>query len=157
MKIQLHAVGKRMPAWVSLGYNEYAKRLSGECSLVLKEVSAGKHSKNASTQQIIDAQGVRLISSLPHRAHVVALDVNGTHWSTEQLAKIMSIWMHQGKDISLLIGGPEGLSENCLQRADQRWSLSALTFPHPLVRIILAEQLYRAYSIIKNHPYHRAG
>jgi len=88
---------------------------------------------------------------------VIALDVLGKSWSTEQLSGQLDQWLASGQDIVLLVGGPEGLSKACLQRADQKWSLSALTFPHPLVRVILAEQLFRAWSILSNHPYHRGG
>lgn len=157
MKICLHAVGNRMPGWVGQGYEEYAKRLTGECSLLLREIQPSKRSRNTSPDRIVEEEGTRLIESLPKTVHVVALDVLGKPWTTEQLADSMKNWMQFGKDVSLLVGGPDGLSSECLQRADQKWSLSPLTFPHPLVRVIVAEQLYRAYSIIKNHPYHRAG
>jgi len=146
-----------MPSWVEQGYQEYAKRMLGDCQLILDEIPAGKRSKNASTAKIVEEEGVRLLKSLPKQSHIVTLDVKGWPWSTEQLAKNMGQWMQDGKDISLLVGGPEGLSKDCQNAAHQSWSLSALTFPHPLVRVILAEQLYRAYSILKNHPYHRAG
>jgi 23S rRNA (pseudouridine1915-N3)-methyltransferase len=146
-----------MPDWIEQGYEEYARRLKGECTLSLKEIPPGKRGKSVSVSRTIEEEGQRLLGSIPKGAHVVALDVLGKAWSTEQLASSMTRWMQQGQTISLLVGGPEGLSEACVQRADQRWSLSALTFPHPLVRVIVAEQLYRAYSINKNHPYHRAG
>lgn len=146
-----------MPAWVNEGYGEYAKRLSGEIKLELKEISSNKKLKNAIPAVIVEDEGRRLLDALAQNTHVVALDVRGQSWSTEQLAVQMQGWMGQGQDVSLLVGGPEGLSDSCLRAAQQKWSLSAGTFPHPLVRIILAEQLYRAYTIIKNHPYHRAG
>ena len=157
MKIYLHAVGNRMPGWVEEGYREYARRLTGDCTLQLKEITAAKRSGNTSARRIIEDEGLRLIDSLPKNVHVVALDVKGKPWSTEQLASQLERWMQSGRDISLLVGGPDGLSDACLERADQRWSLSTLTFPHPLVRVILAEQLYRAWSLTRNHPYHRAG
>lgn len=146
-----------MPDWVSAGYEEYAKRLNGECQLCLNELPAAKRSKNSAVEKIIEDESQRLLASVPRQNHIVALDNQGKSWSTENLAKQMSQWMQSGKDVSLLVGGPDGLSRVCLQRADQVWSLSPLTFPHPLVRVILAEQLYRAYSVLKNHPYHRAG
>lgn len=146
-----------MPGWVDEGYQEYAKRLSGECKLILRESAPCKRVANASIDRIIDDEGSRLLDGVPKGAHIVALDVRGVAWSTEKLAQTMQLWMQGGQDVSLLIGGPDGLSPTCLQRASQTWSLSALTFPHPLVRVILAEQLYRAFTIIKSHPYHRAG
>ena len=158
MKIFLHAVGEKMPEWVSTGYLEYAKRLSQpECRLELREVAPDKRGKNAAAGKIVEEEGERLLASIPRGAHVVALDVKGKPWSTEQLATQMEGWMQQGQDVSLMVGGPEGLSAACRREAAQTWSLSPLTFPHPLVRVIVAEQLYRAWSITRNHPYHRAG
>ena len=87
---------------------------------------------------------------------VIAMDVQGRCWSTDQLAEALASWLQDGRDVSLLVGGPDGLSSACLERAEQRWSLSALTLPHPLVRVLLAEQLYRAWTVISNHPYHRS-
>ena len=98
-----------------------------------------------------------MLAAIPAGSIVIALDVLGKSWSTEQLASQLDQWLASGQDVALLVGGPEGLSPACLQRADLKWSLSALTFPHPLVRIILAEQLFRAWSILSNHPYHRGG
>lgn len=157
MKISLHAVGNKMPVWVNQGYEEYARRLTGECQLQIKEVTPCKRSKNASVNRIIEDEGARLIESVPKGAHIVSLDVKGKPWSTEQLARNMQQWMLSGQDVSLMVGGPDGLSSDCIKIASQTWSLSPLTFPHPLVRIIIAEQLYRAWSITRNHPYHRAG
>ena len=101
-------------------------------------------------------EGERILAAIPDNHHVVALDVKGKAWSTEQLAQQLAHWQADGRDVSLLVGGPDGLTDDCLQRANQRWSLSALTFPHPLVRIVMAEQLYRAWAVLQNHPYHRA-
>lgn len=157
MKICLHAIGNRMPGWVDEAYHEYAKRLSFECKLMLRESAPAKRAANMPVERILEDEGTRLLDGVPKGAHIVALDVRGQTWSTEQLAENMQQWMSSGQDVSLLIGGPDGLSQSCLQRAEQTWSLSPLTFPHPLVRVILAEQLYRAFTIIKNHPYHRAG
>ncbi len=146
-----------MPDWVNQAYLEYSKRLSGECNLQLVEIPAAKRSKNNCAEKIMREEGVRILASVPNNTYILALDVKGKSWTTNALAKKMGQWMQMGKDISLLIGGPDGLSEACATTADEHWSLSTLTFPHPLVRVILAEQLYRAYSILKNHPYHRAG
>jgi 23S rRNA (pseudouridine1915-N3)-methyltransferase len=101
-------------------------------------------------------EGERMLKAIPRGCRVLALDVRGKEWSTEQLTGKLDEWMAGGRDIALLVGGPEGLAESCLQRADGRWSLSPLTMPHPLVRVVLADQLYRAWSIMRNHPYHRA-
>jgi len=156
MKINLLAVGTKMPSWVEQGYEEYAKRLPKECQLVLHEISPAKRTKNGHSQQWLDQEGERILASIPKEHYVVSLDVKGRPWSTEQLAQQMKSWLADGRDISLLIGGPDGLSKACNQRADQKWSLSALTLPHPLVRVVLAEQLYRSWTVLQNHPYHRA-
>jgi 23S rRNA (pseudouridine1915-N3)-methyltransferase len=97
-----------------------------------------------------------MLKAIPKGCRIVALDVGGKAWSTEQLSDQLGQWMGAGPDIALLVGGPEGLAEACLQQADGRWSLSPLTLPHPLVRVVVAEQLYRAWSLLRNHPYHRA-
>lgn len=156
MRILLLAVGQKMPAWVEQGYREFAQRMPAEARLELKEIAPGKRGKNADIQRIVEDEGQRLMAAIPKSAHIVVLDVKGKSYSTEQLAERMNDWMHSGQDICLLVGGPEGLSEECRAMAHEKWSLSALTFPHPLVRVILAEQLYRAWSVLRNHPYHRA-
>ena len=156
MEIQLVAVGTKMPAWVTESYNEYAKRLPRECSLKLLEVTAGKRGKACSIKKAIEEEGKRILSVVPSGNRVIALDVEGKSWSTPKLSEQMKEWMQSGCNISLLVGGPDGLDETCIQRADQRWSLSALTLPHPLVRVVLAEQLYRAWTILVGHPYHRS-
>ena len=155
MKINLLAVGQKMPAWVELGYKEYAHRMPAEARLELKEIAPGKRGKNADINRIVQDEGQRIKATIPKNNRIVVLDVKGKAWSTEQLADRLGEWMQSGQDISLLVGGPEGLSEECRSMADEKWSLSALTFPHPLVRVILAEQLYRAWSVLRNHPYHR--
>lgn len=155
MQIHLIAVGSKMPGWVEQGYQEFAKRLPVECSLKLVEIPAGKRGKNADIARLTREEGERTLAAIPKGARVVALDVKGKPWSTEQLAQQLHGWLGDGRDIALLIGGPEGLADACRERADLLWSLSPLTFPHPLVRIVVAEQLYRAWSILQNHPYHR--
>jgi 23S rRNA (pseudouridine1915-N3)-methyltransferase len=155
MKIHLLAVGTRMPVWVQAGYGEYAKRLPPECELRLVEVAAGKRGKNFDVQRTLEAEGRALLARLPPGARTVCLDVTGKPWSTAQLAQRLQAWMASGTDVGLMIGGPEGLSPECKARADETWSLSPLTLPHPLVRIVVAEALYRAWSLLNNHPYHR--
>jgi 23S rRNA (pseudouridine1915-N3)-methyltransferase len=156
MRIQMLAIGSRMPAWVNQGYEEYANRMPSECRLELREIAAEKRGKSADTHRITEKESELLLGAVPQGNMILALDVRGRSWSTEQLAQQLERWMQDGRNVSLLIGGPEGLSQTCLQKAEQRWSLSPLTFPHPLVRVIVAEQLYRAWSILRNHPYHRA-
>lgn len=155
MDIHLLAVGNRMPEWVATGYKEYAGRLTQECMLHLHEIAPEKRGKKADLEGIRRREGERLLEAIPAGSHVIALEVRGRAWSTEQLSQQMSGWMQDGRSLSLLVGGPEGLSDSCLQRAEQRWSLSPLTLPHPMVRVLVAEQLYRAWSILKGHPYHR--
>jgi 23S rRNA (pseudouridine1915-N3)-methyltransferase len=155
MQINLISVGNRMPSWVQQGYDEYAKRLPRECGLTLKEIAPGKRSKNSDITRIVKDEGERMIAAIPQSAHIVTLDIPGNPWTTRELAEAMQRWLEGGQHIALLAGGPEGLADSAKQLARESWSLSKLTFPHPLVRIIVAEQLYRAWSIIHNHPYHR--
>lgn len=156
MQIHLIAVGDRMPRWVQQGFEEYAKRLPAECRLKLVEIAAGRRGKNADIARIAKEESRRMIAAIPKGAHVVALEVGGRAWSTVQLAGQLDAWMGAGRDLALLVGGPDGLSDQARQTAAQQWSLSPLTLPHPLVRVLLAEQLYRAWSMLRNHPYHRA-
>lgn len=155
MQISLIAVGRRMPQWVDDAYTEYARRMPRHCSLKLVEINAGKRSKSADIARINRQEGERLLEAIPPGSRVVALERTGREKSTEQLADSMEKWLAGGQDVVLLVGGPEGLSRDCLDRADECWSLSKMTLAHPLVRVVLAEQLYRAWSIIANLPYHR--
>ena len=159
MRIRILSVGRRMPSWVEAGFAEYAKRLPPECALELVEIEPavrGKAAARADIERLCRDEGERLLKALPPSSLAIAVDVRGQGWSTEQLARELQDWMAGGRDVALLVGGPDGLSAACLARAERRWSLSPLTFPHPLVRVILAEQLYRAWSIVRGHPYHRA-
>jgi 23S rRNA (pseudouridine1915-N3)-methyltransferase len=155
--VQIHilAIGDRMPAWVEAAYAEYAKRLPHECRLTLHEIPAGKRGKGADLARLTREEGERLLRAVPAGCRIVALDRAGKAWDTLGLAERMNQWLQGGSDVALLIGGPEGLSPECLKAAQERWSLSPLTFAHPVVRVVLAEQLYRAWSIISHHPYHR--
>jgi 23S rRNA (pseudouridine1915-N3)-methyltransferase len=155
MQIHLISVGNRMPGWVKTGYDEYAKRLPRDCELVLKEITPGQRSKNCDFTKIIKEEGERMAAAIPVGAHIVALELSGKSWTTPELSIAMQRWLESGKNIALVIGGPDGLAGSVTSKAGEFWSLSALTFPHPLVRIIVAEQLYRAWSILHNHPYHR--
>ena len=156
MRIHLIAVGTRMPSWVVEGYQEYAKRLPRECRLQLTEVPLSKRHKSLTAAQAKQQEGQAMLAALPKDCTVIALDVCGKAWGTEDLARRLGDWLGSGRDVALLVGGPDGLSPSCLERADQRWSLSALTYPHSLVRIVLAEQLYRAWTLNTGHPYHRS-
>ncbi len=155
MQIHLIAVGNRMPGWVDEGYQEYARRLPSECALQLHEIPAGKRGKNADIVRLTRQEGEKMAAAIPKSARVVALEVKGKPWSTEQLAARLESWLGDGRDVALLVGGPEGIEPGLSASADERWSLSPLTLPHPLVRIVVAEQIYRAWSLLKGHPYHR--
>ena len=155
MQIYLIAIGQRMDAWVQQAYDEFAKRLPHECRLRLIEVPANKRTKNTDLRRIVKEEGERLLAAIPSNTIVYALDATGQQWSTERLSNQLENWLVDGRDVALLIGGPDGLSEQCKTQAEACLSLSKLTFPHPLVRIIIAEQIYRAWSILKGHPYHR--
>lgn len=152
MRAWIIAVGDRMPAWVESGYAEYAKRLSRELPMQLVEVTAKSRGDQA---RIKSDEGAAMIAAIPKGAHVVALDGRGKPWSSEELSVQLGRWRMLGKDLAFLIGGADGLDDTVLARTDQRWSLGPLTLPHPIVRVVLAEQLYRAASLLANHPYHR--
>ncbi len=156
MKIHIVAVGTKMPSWIQEGFAEYARRMPSECAVMLNEVPAPARTKTTASERAIREEGARMLAAIPKRAIVIALDVLGKQQTTEELAGRLQGWMGSGRDVAILIGGADGLSPDCLDQADGRWSLSKLTFPHPLVRVILAEQLYRAWSFQANHPYHRA-
>ena len=155
MRMTLIAVGTKMSTWVEQGYAEYARRLPADCVLQLVEISAGKRGKGADIARITQQEGEKMLAAVPKGARIVTLEVTGKAWTTEALATELDGWLHDGRDVALLVGGPEGLSADCIARSEQRWSLSNLTLPHPLVRIVVAEQIYRAWSILQNHPYHR--
>jgi 23S rRNA (pseudouridine1915-N3)-methyltransferase len=156
MKLNMVAVGTKMPSWVTQGFEEYSKRLPRECALQLVEIAPAKRGKTAQPEQWKKEEATRILSAIPSDHFVIALEVTGKSWSTEKLATEIEGWLQDGRDVSLIIGGPDGLDASCLARADQKWSLSELTLPHPLVRVVLAEQLYRAWTVIQHHPYHRA-
>ena len=156
MQLLVAAVGQRMPNWVNEAWTEYARRMPPGLSLSLREITLAKRGKNADTKRLTAIESKALYQAMPARARVIALDVKGRAWSTEKLAVQLERWMGDGRDVGFMIGGPEGIDPTVLQNADERWSLGPLTLPHPLVRVVLAEQLYRAWTITQNHPYHRA-
>ncbi|NIR30047.1 MAG: 23S rRNA (pseudouridine(1915)-N(3))-methyltransferase RlmH [Gammaproteobacteria bacterium] len=155
MRIHLLAVGRRMPRWVHAGYDDYARRLPPECSLLLVEIPPARRTRTGEARRALAREGELLLRAIPDAARVVALDERGAGWRTRELAHRLSHWMQEGRDLALLVGGPDGLAPACLERADARWSLSPLTLPHGLARIIVAEQIYRAWSLLHRHPYHR--
>lgn len=155
MKLKLVAVGTRLDDWINAGFNEYARRLPREMALELIEVTASQR-RGQNVAKLTEEEGTRLLAKVSPRDHVVALDVKGRQLSTEQLSQRLENWRMTGGDVVFLIGGADGLDDACLERADEKLSLSALTFPHGLVRVIVAEQLYRAWTLLSGHPYHRA-
>lgn len=155
MRIYIISVGTRMPAWVKTACEEYARRLPPHCRFEIKEIVAGKRLKGSDIKRVLRDEGERILAALPKDCTVIALERSGSQIDTENMAAQMQQWLSGGRDVALLIGGPEGLSAACLDRADTAWSLSALTLAHPVVRVVLAEQLYRAWSILENRPYHR--
>lgn len=155
MRLKIIAIGTKMPDWVEAGCNEYLKRLPSELNIEIVELSLGQRGKGADIKRAITREGKAMLKAIGVQDHVIALDVLGKSWSTEQLAGKLQEWQLSGDNFSLLIGGPDGLAPECLKRANSKWSLSALTLPHPLVRILLVEQLYRAGTINSGHPYHR--
>ena len=156
MQLLVAAVGQRMPGWVTEAWTEYARRLPPVLSLSLREISLAKRGKNADTKRLTATESAALYEAMPARARVIALDVQGRTWSTQELATNLEEWMGEGRDVGFMIGGPDGIDTDIMQKADTRLSLGPLTLPHPLVRVVLAEQLYRAWTITQNHPYHRA-
>ncbi len=145
-----------MPTWVSAGFQDYAHRLAPRCSLHLIEIPVSKRTKQGSVNQCRREEAGRIIAALPPRSQVIALAETGTLLSTSEWATHLAHGRQNGHDVTFLIGGPDGLDPVCMARADRIWSLSRLTFPHALVRILVAEQLYRALTLLENHPYHRA-
>jgi len=154
MRIHLIAVGTRRPSWEREGFAAYAKRLPRECTLDLVEIPVAKRGGGDPAPQVA-AEGESMLRRAPKGARVVALDERGKAFTTRELAGRLDAWLHEGRDLALLIGGPDGLAPGCRAAADLEWSLSPLTLPHGLARIVVAEQLYRAWSLLAGHPYHR--
>ena len=155
MRIHLVAVGHRPSGWERDGYREYARRMPPELSVELHEIPPSKHTGRGSTGRRVEDEGRRLLAAVPDGARVVALDERGAAWTTAAFADRIGRWMHEGRGLALLVGGADGLAPACIAAAEHRWSLSPLTLPHGLVRIVVAEQLYRAWTILRRHPYHR--
>lgn len=156
MEFVVAAVGTRMPAWVEQAWSEYARRFPRGYALQLREIPLARRGRNADIAGLQQAEAEALLAAVPSGYRIVALDERGKQWSTMELAGQMENWMQDERGVCFLVGGPDGLAERCRQQAQNTWSLSRLTLPHPMVRTILAEQLYRAWTVTQNHPYHRS-
>ncbi len=157
MRIKLIAVGTRVPDWVQLGFTDYASRLPRECRLELKEIPAGRRTGGkGEVKAAVRREGERMLAALGRAERVVALEERGRQFDTHGLAGLLSKWMGEGGDTALLLGGPDGLAQGCLERASLSWSLSRLTLPHALARVVVAEAIYRAWTVLRGHPYHRS-
>jgi 23S rRNA (pseudouridine1915-N3)-methyltransferase len=155
MNIRIHAIGKRMPLWIKQGFEDYQGRFPRHINLALREIVMPERTANSDVLKLKEEEGDRMLAKISGDDIVIALDESGKQWSSRGLATELSGWLQDKRNVSMLIGGPDGLSRQCLDRADKIWSLSRLTLPHMLVRVVLAEQLYRAFAITQNHPYHR--
>jgi len=156
MKCRLIAAGSRLPDWVNSGFLDYQRRLRTPLALELHEISVATRRAGESPERAVQREGVGMLAAIGKDDYVVALEIAGKSMSTEQLSVWLAERLREGRPLTLLIGGPDGLAPQCLARADQRWSLSPLTLPHALVRVVVAEQIYRAMSLLAGHPYHRA-
>jgi 23S rRNA (pseudouridine1915-N3)-methyltransferase len=156
LRLELIAASNRQPGWVDAGYAEYADRLRGRCTLELKVLPLARRTPSTPPERALADEGARMARAIPAGAHVVALTETGKPLSTKELSTKLARWSELGAPVALLLGGPDGIGPEALGRAMERWSLSPLTLPHGLARIIVAEALYRAWSLAQNHPYHRA-
>lgn len=155
MKFLILSVGHKIPEWVTAGFMEYAKRMPREAKIELLELKPEPRTSGKTPQQIMEAEAQRINAALPQGCMRIALDEHGASWTTRQLADKMGHWMGEGRDVAFIIGGADGLHESVKKSAQQLLALSAMTLPHAMVRVLLAEQLYRAHSLLHNHPYHR--
>ena len=154
MKLRILSVGHKMPGWIEEGCKEYLKRMPRELFVEIVEIRPDKRASGRNSDQVQEAEGRRILEAAG-RDILIALDEHGQEVTTLQLADRMQKWLGDGRDVSLVIGGADGLHPDVKARADWLWSLSKLTLPHAMVRVLLAEQLYRAWSVLSNHPYHR--
>ena len=155
MKLLIVAVGHKMPSWITEGFNEYTKRMPREAKIELLEIKPEPRTTGKSVTQIMEAEAQRIQSALPKDVLRIVLDERGAHWSTKQLTQHMQEWLGSGRDVAFIIGGADGLHELVRSSAHQLLALSVMVLPHGMVRVLLAEQLYRAHSLLHNHPYHR--
>lgn len=155
MKLHLLACGTRPPDWLAAGFDDFARRFRHPLRLQLQEIPVVQRRGGKPAQRAMAEEGERLLRAVPGNTRLIALDPGGSPWSTDKLASNLKAWLADGRDVAFCIGGPDGLAPGVLERAEHRWSLGPLTLPHMLVRVVVAEQLYRAWSILENHPYHR--
>ena len=155
MRVRLIAVGSRMPKWVREAYEDYITRLGSGLKVSLVEIEPGPRSAGRPPQKAMEAEAQKLLGALRKDEYVVALDERGAEMTTRELAAWLKARMQDGRDLAFLVGGPDGFAPEVVARSDFKWSVSRLTFPHALVRVVLAEQLYRAHGVLANHPYHR--
>jgi 23S rRNA (pseudouridine1915-N3)-methyltransferase len=156
MKCRLIAAGTRLPDWVNSGFLDYQKRLRTPLVLDLHEISVATRSAGENPQRAVQREGADMLAAIGRDDYVVALDIAGKSMSTEQVSVWLTERLRDARPLALLIGGPDGLAPSCRERADFSWSLSPLTLPHALARVVVAEQIYRAMSLLAGHPYHRA-
>lgn len=156
MKITIIAVGQRMPDWVNTAWLDYSQRMPSDYSVNLKEIKPEPRTTGKTVTQMMAAEAKRIEAAIPAQAHLITLDEKGKNLTTMQLASQLEHWRDNYQEICLIIGGPDGLDPSLKQRSAQKIRLSDLTLPHPMVRVLLIEQLYRAWSINNNHPYHRS-
>lgn len=156
MKLLIVAVGNRMPGWVETGYADYAKRMPPDCAIELREIKPEPRTTGKTPAQMMELEARRIEAALPAQCRRIALDERGRDLTTVALSQSLSRWRDEGRDVALLVGGPDGLDPALKQSCEGQIRISSLTLPHPMVRILLAEQLYRAWTILQNHPYHRA-
>jgi 23S rRNA (pseudouridine1915-N3)-methyltransferase len=155
VRVRLIAVGSRMPKWVREAYEDYITRLGSGLKVSLVEIEPGQRSAGRPPQKAMEAEAQKLLGALRKDDYVVVLDERGAEMTTRELAAWLKTRMQEGRDVAFLVGGPDGFAPEVVARSDFKWSLSRLTFPHALVRVVLAEQLYRAHGVLANHPYHR--
>lgn len=156
MHIRLIAVGDRQPSWVDEAFESYAKRLPVQWRFRLHSIATASRAGDGDAQKAMEIEGGGVLRKVKPGERVMALEEGGRQLSSTELAEHLGGWQADGRDVSLLVGGPDGLSERCLERAEFRWSLSRLTLPHGLARVLVVEQLYRAWTLVQGHPYHRA-
>ena len=155
MQLVIAAVGHKMPAWIENGFGEYAKRMPPDCRIVLKEIKPIERSGSKTAETAMALERIKIEAAVPKGARIVALDERGKDLTSVQLAQHLTQWQQDGRDVVFVIGGADGLDPEFKRNADMLMRLSSLTMPHGMVRVLLAEQLYRAWSITQNHPYHR--
>ncbi|MBG7621090.1 23S rRNA (pseudouridine(1915)-N(3))-methyltransferase RlmH [Herbaspirillum sp. AP02] len=156
MQLVIAAVGHKMPAWIETGFQEYAKRMPPECRIILKEIKPVERSGSRTAETVMAQEREKIEAALPKGARVIALDERGRDWTSMQLSQQLVQWQQDGRDVAFVIGGADGLDPGFKAGADTLIRISSMTLPHGMVRVLLAEQLYRAWSITQNHPYHRA-